>query len=429
MTSPFECLPAEVFDIVAAYLDLPGHQTLRLTSQRLHLLSLSSFKKRYFAKLITTLGSPSLDRLLHVATHTHLSPVVTTLEIRLLNHRDYKDLTKIARIGIFPPPKRFPKVSCVRTQDMAQEATLYDDVLANRQSKCITDRLSRSLARLPNLSTLRIRAHHPEPLGWEKVAIPDGDCVFRTRCVRAVLDAMMLSGPTLRLQTLSLAKEKGHTPSKLLNAPYPALQLSLDLLQRLRAPLATLQHLSLSVMAAQSAPDHHHHRLPGWENSLPRFVACAPALTFLTLSLDRKTCVSEHGARIVRALSDSLRLEHLETLHLCNASAHESDVAKLVKTHAQTLSEVGLGNVRLLTGKWSGVFGALKAVPGLATVRFVGLEGGGRPGSFRRRRDRERRKMVFERGKEGGLSVGEGLDELVRTWGAEAAAGGMYGVS
>lgn len=144
MTSLFERLPAEVFDMIAAYLDLSAYQTLRLTSQRLHLLSLSTFTTSYFAKLITTLGSPSLHRLVDVASHGHLSRSVTTLEIRLLNHRDYKDLAKIARIGIFPPPKRFPKVSCVRTQDIVRESTLYDDVLANRQANgAFGDRVTR----------------------------------------------------------------------------------------------------------------------------------------------------------------------------------------------------------------------------------------------------------------------------------------------
>lgn len=425
MTSPFECLPAEVFDIIAAYLDLPGYQTLRLTSQRLHLLSLSTFKKKYFSKIITTLGSPSLDRLLHVANHPHLSPLVTTVEIRLLNHRDYKDLTKIARIGIFPPPKRFPRVSCVRNADIVQEATLYDDVLANRQSKCITDRLARSLSRLEHLTTLRIRAHQPEPLGWKTTPVPEGDSTFRTRCLRAVLDAIALSAPSLT--TLTLAKDTGPTPSKLLNTPYPALQLPIEFLQRLRAPLSSLHSLTLSLVADHNA----HHRLPGWENGLARFVSCAPNVTSLTLSLDRKTQVSEYGARIVRSLSDSLFLERLETLQLCNTAAHESDLGKLVKTHALTLRAVGLSNVCLLTGSWGVVFAALKGVQGLERVRLAQLEGAGCPVFFRRR-GREKRWIVLGEGK----GVREGLDELVGAWGVEsaaaaaaAAAGGVYGVS
>lgn len=422
MTSPFECLPAEVFDIIAAYLDLLGYQTLRLTSQRLHFLSLSSFSKKYFTTRITTLGSPSLDRLLHVANHTHLSRLVTTLEIRLLNHSDYRDLTKIARIGIFPPPKRFPRVSCVRTQDIVQEATLYDDVLANRHSKCITDRLSRALSRLPNLSTLRIRTHQSEPLDWSKTAIPEGDSTFRTRCLRAVLDALVLSKPPPHLHTLALAKETAHSPTKLLNLPYPALQLPLSALQRLRAPLATLQHLSLSVVAAHT-PHHAHQRLPGWENALPRFLSCAPALTSLTLSLDRKACVSQDGARVVRALSDTLHLAHLETLYLCNASAHESDLGKLIKTHARTLRAVGLSNVCLLTGKWEAVFAALRGAAGLEGVRLAGLEWGGCRVCLRRRGS-EKRRVVFA-GLEG---VAGGLDELISACSADTAVS-VYGVS
>ena len=50
--------------------------------------SLQQLGKKYFTKLITTLGAPSLDRLASVAGHSHLAQLVTILEIRLLNHRE-----------------------------------------------------------------------------------------------------------------------------------------------------------------------------------------------------------------------------------------------------------------------------------------------------------------------------------------------------
>jgi hypothetical protein len=389
MTSPFELLPAEVFDIIATCLDLPEYQTLRLTSQRLHLLSLSTFNKKYFTKVISTLGSSSLDRLVNVANHSHLSKLVTTLEIRLLNHRDYKDLGKIARIGIFPPPKRFSKVSCVRNQDIVQESTLYDDVLANRQAKCITERLTRGLKGLENLTAIRFRAHQAEPLGWQTIAVPEGDDIFRSRCFRAVMDAIVKSG--ISLETLTMGKEKGHTLSKSSNVPYPALQLPLEFLQRLRTPFSGLTALTLSVVAAHN----DHHRLPGWENGLGRFISSAPNLTHLSLSLDRKAQVSQYGARIVQSLSDSLQLEHLETLHICNTTVHESDLAKLVKMHAETLQWISLTNIVLLTGTWLVLLNTFKSVKCLQTLRLAHIEGVGSPVQSRQR-DKERRKLTLD---------------------------------
>jgi hypothetical protein len=407
MTSPFELLPAEVFDIIAACLDLPEYQTLRLTSQRLHLLSLSTFNKKYFTKVISTLGSSSLDRLVNVANHSHLSRLVTTLEIRLLNHRDYKDLGKIARIGIFPPPKRFPKVSCVRNQDIVQESTLYDDVLANRQAKCITERLTRGLQGLDNLTAIRFRAHQTEPLGWKTIAVPEGDEIFRSRCLRAVMDAIVKSG--ISLETFTMGKEKGHTLSKSANVPYPALQLPLEYLQRLRTPFSGLKSLTLSVVAAHNG----HHRLPGWENGLGRLVSSAPNITHISLSLDRKAQVSQYGARIVRSLSDSLQLEYLESLHVCNTTVHESDLAKLVKMHAETLQRISLTNIVLLTGTWLVLLNTFKSVKYLQTLRLAHIEGVGSPVQSRQR-DKERRKLTLDVSRNE-RAMTEMLDEVIGT--------------
>lgn len=416
MTSPFERLPTEVFDIIAAYLDLPEYQTVRLSSRRLHLLSLSTFTNKYFTKVITTLGSPSLDRLVHVANHSHLSRLVTTLEIRLLNHRNYKDLGKIARIGIFPPPKRFPKVSCVRNQDIVQESTLYDDVLANRQSKCITERLTRGLRGLPNLTAIRFRAHDIEPLGWKTIDVPEGDEVFRSRCLRAVLDSICHSGITL--STFTMGKEKGPSLSKCANVPYPALQLPLEYMQRLRPSLEALTHLTLSVVAAHNG----HHRIPGWENGLSRFVSSAPGLTSLSLSLDRKAAVSQYGARIVRSLSDTTHLERLSRVQICNTTVHESDLNKFIKTHAETLQVINLTNVCLLTGNWLTSLSAFKGVQNLETLRLSSIEGVGSPvvavdraedvqGMMRFRQRDKRRKVTLDTARSG-REMGAMLDEL-----------------
>lgn len=421
MTSLFERLPAEVFDMIAAYLDLSAYQTLRLTSQRLHLLSLSTFTTSYFAKLITTLGSPSLHRLVGVASHGHLSRSVTTLEIRLLNHRDYKDLAKIARIGIFPPPKRFPKVSCVRTQDIVQESTLYDDVLANRQAKCITERLVTGLRGLENLKAVRFRAHQIEPLDWKTTAIPEGDHLFRSRCLRAVLDAIVKSG--IHLSAFSMGKEKGFmTLSKCAHVPCPALQMPIEYLQRLKSCFDDLEAMTLSIVSQHNV----HPRLPGWENGLSRFISSAPSLKQLTLSLDRKCHVSPYGARIIRSLSDSIHLERLETFHLCHSSAHESDLAKLVKTHAATLQRLNLTHVCLLTGTWPVLLSTLRGLGHLHSVRLASLEGTDAPVLFRQR-NKERRNVTLDTAKDQRTMV-HMLDDLAATCSTESAAI-MYSLS
>lgn len=405
MTSPFERLPTEVFDMIAAHLHLAEYQTIRLASQRLHLLSLSTFTKTYFTKLVTTLGAPSLDRLLHVADHEHLSRLVTTLEIRLLNHRNYKDLIKIARVAIFPPPKRFPKVSCVRDQDVVRESTLYDDVHANRQARCITERLTRGLRGLSNLTAVRFRAHDMEPLGWKAIAVPEGDQVFRARCLRAVLDALSQSDTSL--STFVMGKEKGFALTKCANVPYPALQLPLEYLHRLGPIFQELTHLTLSVVASHNG----HNRLPGWENGLSRFVSSAPCLTSLSLSLDRKAQVSQYGARIMRSLSDSVQLDRLESLHIFNTTVHESDLTKFVKTHARTLHVIHLANVCLLTGSWLVLLSALNHVHNLHTLRLSSVEGVGSPVQFRHR-EKERRKVNLD-SRRLGQSMQSLLDELV----------------
>ena len=420
MTSPFERLPAEVFDIIAACLDLPEYRTLRLTSQRLYLHSLSTFEKRYFTKLTTTLGSASLDRLCHVASHAHLSNLVTTLEIRLLNHRDYKDLAAIARIGRLQPPKRFTKLSCVRNEDIAEDSTLYDDVLANRQAKCITERLTRGLRGFDSLKIIRFRAHQDEPLGWKSIPVPEGDDIFRSRCLRAVLDAIVKS--SIALDMFSMGKEKGFVAfKKCADVPYPALQLPVEYLQRLRASFETVEDMTLSIVSAHNG----HHRLPGWENGLSRFLSSAPNLRHLTLSLDRKAQVSQYGARIMRSLSDSVQLESLESFYLCNTTVHESDLAKFVKTHAGTLQRINLTNVFLLTGNWLVLLAVFKGVQNLQTLRLSSIDGMANPlQCYKRDRDRRKtynRKVTLDTARDGRTMV-ELLDELIGGCSLESAA-------
>jgi hypothetical protein len=271
MTSPIERLPGvpvEVFDIIASSLDLVAFQHLRLTSRQLHLLSLSPFAKRYFSRLSTTLGSPSLDRLLAISKHGYFSGIVVQLDIKLLTHRDYKLLTDIQKVGIFPPPKRFPVVPGIKQEHVSGEATLYDHV-CGRNAKypaCITERLTRSLGNLKVLKNINLRTHHAEPVEWQALPIPEGDTLFRTKCFEAVFDAVLKSG--IQLEEFGMAKQAKATNA--LNLEYSALPCPVPFL---RHCFEHLHSLTLAVVTYSNGDA----RAPGWERGIAQFIAVHPA--------------------------------------------------------------------------------------------------------------------------------------------------------
>jgi hypothetical protein len=258
-------------------------------------------------------------------------------------------------------------------------------------------------------------SHHNEPLDWKTIAIPEEDAVFRSRCLRAVLDAVVKSG--VELETFSMGKEKSSVSlSKCANVPYPALQLPVEYVQRLGSCFSNLESVTLSIIS-----DHHRtHRLPGWENALSRFISSAPNLKHLTLSLDRKVQVSHHSARIVRSLSDSVYIEGLESLYLCNTTAHESDLAKLVKTHAAPLQRLNLANVCILTGNWLALLTSFKSVHNLSSLRLADIEGRSSPVQFRHR-EKERQKVTLDTTKNE-RTMDQMLDDLIGVCSVESVA-------
>ncbi|KAF1843067.1 uncharacterized protein K460DRAFT_139105 [Cucurbitaria berberidis CBS 394.84] len=413
MPSPIECLPVEVFDIIAIDLDLPAYNVLRLISRQLYLLSFSSYAKRYFSALTTTLGSASLDRLVNVSSHQNLSTIVTILDIRLLNHRDYKVLAKISRVGIFPPPKRFPRVSGVRQEHISEEATLYDDVARNEFPKCIVERLACALAGFGNLRTIRFRAHHSEPFGWRSTTMPEGDQLFRSRCYTAVIDAIIKS--EVNLEEFSMAKGKRVTTlSKCANLIYPTLQLPFQALRALQHRFSALQSLTLSVITAYNGDA----RVPGWENGLSNLIAAAPLLKTLALSLDRNSCISHYSAAVIRSLSLSCRVSELSSFQLVNCSLHEEDLTTFLSAHSRSLCQLVFSDIRLLSGNWSSLWTSLKDAENVQCLRLASLEGARSPVLFRRR-NKERPNITLDAMKVG-RPMAALLDDLVRVCNVEA---------
>jgi hypothetical protein len=365
MLSPIESLPVEVFDIITSELDLEDNKQLRLTCQRLVHLGLSSYAKRYFSTLTTTLGSPSLDRLVDISKHGYLRKVATEVNVKLLSSHDYYVMRSIQKVGIYPPPKRFKTVTSVKMADIAGESTLSADLLESNNLQCITDRLTRVLKNLKNLTTIRVRAFDSEPDLWERMQVPACDQEFRSKCFEAVLHSIAQSG--IQLEQFSMAKKpKKAYLRKAANVPIAALQLSPPLLSSLRHAFMKLHSLTLTTFAA----DHRIPRGPGWELAPHQVIACAPNLKHLVLSLDRAARVSNWSAIFIHHLAKSGRRPALESFHLLNSCVHEADLSKLVAAHADNIRELFLNNVRLLSGSWNSYWTSLKGVESLQYIRF-----------------------------------------------------------
>jgi hypothetical protein len=399
MASPIERLPVEIFEIIASDLDLSAFQHLRLSSRQLHLLSLSIFAKRHFSDLTTTLGSASLDRLVQIANHEYLSSTVALLDITLLTQCDYEHLKNICNVGIFPPPKRFARVSGVKPAHIPADSTLYDDVLSHRFPKCIVDPLACSFLGFSNLKAVRFRTHHNEYLGSTSLLVQEDDQTFRSKCYQAVFDAILKS--EIQLQQFSMAKEKGLSSlSKHANLPYSTVQ----------PQLRNLQSLTLSVITAHN----ENHRVPGWENGLGQLIVCAPNLKNLALSLDRKSRISHYSAAVMNSLALSCQLDLLHTFRLVNCSLHESDLMAFVAAHAKTLHQLVFRDIRLLTGTWISFWISLKEVRGLRCLRLDYLWKANSPVVFRKR-NRERLKVALDIGK-AGRPMSAMLDETIAAY-------------
>lgn len=373
MTSPIERLPVELLDLVAASLNLPACQNLRLTSRRLYALGLSSFANRHFHRVTTTLGSASLDRLLCIARHAHLARAVSALHIRLLYHDDYQDLEQISRLGKYPPPKRFATIPGLKLRDIPKEATLYNDVCGEEYPQCIVQRLTRALKGLGNIKKIKFYTR------LDHIRITDApttqDNTFRLKCLSAVIDALVASN--LQLHHLGIAKGSSTNPlHRSLHVPYPALDLPLSVLQALQPRLSQVTFLTLSIDALYDQV----HRVNGWEDALGRLISTMPSVSTLALHLDRYTNSCHYNAAIIRSLARSCRLSHLTSLTLGSCSAHIEDLIAFLTAHMATLRRLELFDIRLLPGSWPLVLATCKQLPKLEGLRLRSLrDPDGRP--------------------------------------------------
>jgi len=369
MSSSIESLPVEVFELIATILCISSHKALRLSSRRLRLLVHATFAKKAFSELHTTLGSWSVDHLIKVSSHQHLRNAVKAIHVRLLTHLDYETLTSITRLGIFPPPKRFRRVSGVRDAYVADEAATYNYITGSEYPRRLYDGLVQALRGFPNLKVVRIRAKSYEPFQGRN-NMSEGDQLFRARCFQILLDAIV--GSEVHLEEFAMTKAGPNaTPHKGVHLSCSGFKMPPQKLQALHHRFSHLQSLTLSLDTSYNIDK----RLPGWEHAIADFIATAPQLRNMSLSLDRVLCLSHHGVAIIRSLASSCRLRELEQLQLHNVALHGDDLAMLIRAHAASLKKVVFSDIRLLYGDWLSTWNMLRACERLMFLRLFALNG------------------------------------------------------
>lgn len=412
MAATLDRLPVELFDIIVADLDLPASCNLRVSSRQLRLLSFSTFSKRYFSILKTTLGSASLNRLVNIATHPHLSNVVTALEIRLLSHLEYEVLTRISRAGVFPPPKRFPKVAGVKPEHINEEARLFNGISESDDLRCVVNRLTCALQGFDNLRIIRFCASQGAAPTDSQSLISERDQGFRTRCFQAVLKAIIDS--EIDLHEFSMAKRsKRASLSYCADLQHGALQLPHHTLQALQLRFVNLGTLTVSM----SARHGHDSRVPGWENGLSNIIAVAPSIQNLVLSLDHNDLGTRYSATVIRSLALSCRLSGLAYFHLASCWTHVEDLAAFIVAHAQSLGRLVFNGVCLLSGSWCSLWTSCKELKGLQWLRISSLEEAGNPIRFRLRgKDRQNIRLNSQKTRR---SMSDMLEELIAAYHTE----------
>ncbi|KAJ4304558.1 Protein-lysine N-methyltransferase efm4 [Kalmusia sp. IMI 367209] len=388
MTSAIERLPVELVDMVVVYMSLPECQALRLVSKQLYSLTLATFSTNYFSRRVTTLGAPSLNKLLKASAHPRFSSSVTLLDIKLLNYEDYGNLRKIDRVGIYPPPKRLPKVPQIKTEDISQESRLLDYMRTHRDPKAVIHPLSRALKRFPSLQTVRLRVNGLTLYGNPYInADAEVYQTFVSACFKAVLDAIIRSG--IKLREFTLLKGASVRPvSKSANLIYPALNFPFPYLLSLRSAFSSLKSLRLSIRTNYNG----NARVPGWENGVSQFISSAPTLEDLTLCLQARDSEPWLRAAIMHSVARSVDLPELRSLQLYGCVLDELDIITLIKTHALTLRRVLISDTDLRTGTWASVLVSFRQALDLGYLRLQYLQQTARPQDFQWDGDDSRNK-------------------------------------
>jgi hypothetical protein len=365
MTSRLERLPVELFEFIAVHLDLSAYKSLRLVSHRSRFLIHSLFVELAFSRLKTTLGSPSLRRLVNVAQSPHLHNAVKVIQIQLLTSSDYHVLAAISRVGRYPPPKRFPSIPGIQDKHIKEEAPTFAYVVQSKYPNQLYEGLVRALRGFTNLTAIHF---HPRgsQITESRDLLSKDDCIFRSKCFQVVIDAIIHS--EVRLSEFRMAKcKRGTALHKEAILPFSTLQLPAQSLKALHHRFSHLKVLTISALTVYDDVSRIH----GWQNGIANIIATAPKLKSFTLSLDR----SNYVAAIIHNMIASFRSLELEILQLMFCALHGDDLVAIVKSQSATLRRAVFSDLRLMTGTWPSVLHALKECERLEHVRLSSLSG------------------------------------------------------
>lgn len=369
MTSHLERLPVELFELVAVTLDLSCYKNLRLASTRCRFLTHSVFVEHAFSRLKTTLGSPSLNRLVNVAQSPHLRSAVKVLQIQLLTSGDYSVLAAISRVGRFPPPKRFPRVPGIQDKDIKNEAPTFTYVVESEYPIRLYEALVRALRGFTNLTAIHFYPRGSQ-LAESRALLSANDCLFRSRCFQVVIDAVVHS--EIRLSEFRMAKcKRGTALHKEAILPFSALQIPAQSLKALQHRFSHLKVLTISALTVYEGIS----RIPGWQNGIANIIATAPKLKSFTMSLDR----TNYAASIIHNMVASCACLKLEILQLMFCALHGEDLVAIVKSQSATLRRAVFSDIRLVTGTWSSVLYSLKECGKLEHLRLSSASGADHP--------------------------------------------------
>ncbi|KAF1979323.1 hypothetical protein BU23DRAFT_448037 [Bimuria novae-zelandiae CBS 107.79] len=391
MISSMESLPVELVDAVILYLPLADRQALRLVSKHLYSLTLTTFTTDYFSKRTTTLGSPSLKRLVAASAHSRFSNSVTVLDVKLLNYEDYENLRRIDRVGIYPPPKRLPKVPQVKTQDISLECRLFDYMRNHHDAKAVVHPLSRALKGFPNLDSIRIRVNGLTLYGNPYINADDKVYQdFLSACFKAVLDALVRSGVKLRHFT-SIKGTAIRPISKSANLIYPAFAFSFPYLLSLQTAFASLKSLRLSIRTNYN----RNARVPGWENGVSQFISAAPALEEFALCLQARDSEPWFRAAVMQSICRSVELPALKILQLYGCVVDELDMTAFFKRHT-ALRHISISDTELRSGTWASIMSLFKQDLDLEYLRFQYLQQSATPRAVQWGEEEKRSKLTID---------------------------------
>lgn len=370
MPSKIERLPQELVDLIVAYLSLHARQTLRLASKQLCSLTLTTFGNTYFSRRVTTLGVPSLSRLVQTSAHPYFSGYVSLLDVKLLNYEDYGNLREIDRVGIYPPPKRLQRVPQVKIGDISQECKLLDYMRTHQDLKAVVHPLARALKGFRSVRTIRFRVNGLTLYGNPYINAEDEAFQsFTSACFRAVMDAIIRSG--VILQEFTLIKGNTIRPlSKSANLDYSAFSFPISFLYSLKTAFASLKSLRLSIRTYHNG----NSRIPGWENGVSHVIAAASSLEELTICLQATDSKPWFRAAVMHAVCRSVELPMLKSLQLYGCVVDELDLIMLIKTHASSLRRLLISDTELRSGAWLSIMRTFKEDLNLDYIRLQYLQ-------------------------------------------------------